>query len=236
MVHISVTSIGLSGVLWILSHSDLALGAQVVIWFRNLGMCLTLIADLCLRGGDVIYLRRLSPLPDSRAPHLQCTTQSAIKMVMNENLVKVIAIFRCVMHFAVFANLCPAIWKLNPVLPADDTILALVFYLRRLKALGINAAVLIGKWLWHRVFFLHIGLLIRLQLILLLFCLVVSGHFVRFLIGTLLIVPSLVTSCLVGVVLVLVYKICLIPILSERKSWKEDQGKIQRHAKAWAGC
>ena len=157
-------------------------------------------------------------------------------MVVNENLIKVVTILSYV-SFSIscilqLTNLCPAVWQLNPVLPADNPIFALVFHLRRLKTLGINAAVLVGKWLWHGVFFLHIGLLIRLQLILLLFCLVVSRHFVWFLIGTLLIGPSLVTSCLVGVVLVLVYQICLIPILSKCQRWEEDQGKIQRHAKA----
>ena len=78
--YISVTSVWLSGVLWILSHSDLALGPQVVIWFRNLGMRLTLIADLCIRKGNVLHLTKISPLPDSHAPHLQCRTQSARKI------------------------------------------------------------------------------------------------------------------------------------------------------------
>merc|ERR1719397_1443546 len=97
--YISVTSIWLSGVLRILSHSDLALGAQVVIRLRDLGMCLTLIADLCLIG-----------------MHLIC---------------------------CVGDNLCPAIWQLNPVLPADNSVFPVVFLL-------------------------HVGLLVRLQLVLLL--------------------------------------------------------------------
>ena len=54
----SVTSVWLSGVLWILSHSDLALRAQVVIGFRDHGMCLALIADLCIREGNVFHLRK----------------------------------------------------------------------------------------------------------------------------------------------------------------------------------
>ena len=45
---VSITSVWLSGVLRILANSNLAFRTKVVVWFGNLGTCLTLVSDLGL--------------------------------------------------------------------------------------------------------------------------------------------------------------------------------------------
>ena len=45
---VSITSVWLSGVLRILANSNLAFRTKVVVWFGNLGACLTLVSDLGL--------------------------------------------------------------------------------------------------------------------------------------------------------------------------------------------
>ena len=79
---------------------------------------------------------------------------------------------------------------------------------------------------------LHIGLLVGLQLILLLFRLIVGGHFIWLLIWTLLVRPCR----LIGVNPVLVDQICLVRILGKCKSKGEEEGKKTKHGRALKRC
>ena len=108
-------------------------------------------------------------------------------------------------------HLRPSVWQLNPVLAPHDPIVTLVLDLGRLETLGIDSTILVGKRLGHYVLLLHIGLLVGLQLILLLFRLIVGGHFIWLLIWTLLVRPCR----LIGVNPVLVDQICLVRILGK---------------------
>ena len=80
---------------------------------------------------------------------------------------------------------------------------------------------------------LHRRLLVGLQLILLLFRLIVGGHFIWLLIWSLLVRPCR----LIGVNPVLVDQISLVRILGKCQSWGEDEeSKKTKHGRALKRC
>ena len=129
-------------------------------------------------------------------------------------------------------HLRPSVRQLNPVLAPHDPIVALVLDLRRLETLGVDSTILVGKRLGHYVLLLHIGLLVGLQLILLLFRLIMGGHFIWLLIWTLLVRPCR----LIGVNPVLVDQISLVGIFGKCQSWGEEEGKGTKPGQAHKRC